>query len=916
MQDKFNITLVRSRIKNRPYVKTDGTYLGPTWNNNIGLQTILNTPQDVFRTLQLLQSKSDTCMVTGTAIKPQIVNTDRTLKNFQERPIHTLILDLDKLESSVIATGSSLHYDQIIQEINSFIEDYLPPEFQEVTYIIRFSSSFLIGTKPYLRCHIIFLLEEPQYPREIGMWLKQDKIPVDASFYFNLTQPIFTAAPIWRNLVDPLSLLDSPFPRIALVLKQHSHIPHGWQPYYIQKYKTPINISNLPAASALPGKIGSFCRMIDPQKMLASLGYTHEGENRYLAPSSQTGVPGAIIFDNGYVYSHHEDDPINQIIEKIYKFRRRSLNAYDIMFGWAQVNREIDPSILKEFEFLLNQAIINDTEYQDEVQRELINRTEWLIEGEYENINRRIIDSIIRDMQDLGMSEVSREYIFNMINVKTKHIRLPILRNMYKNIRREQAVHKDTFDPEANLRHMANIFKRQKVLYAHHKTIPGNFWCYFSKNRTWRQCNRAQTEAFIYNHVHATIPLKIEIDYAKAERLIRIIMREACLSVEEFKKGRGWAFADGRYGIIMEDLFSDSYQWQSKKSIRTLKKTDHIYKALPITYKQWNDSENIPPQLYVDFLVSSCEEDISSVELIREFGGYILADSYYLHKLLIIEGIPGSGKSILAKVLQSCLGSPYHVAISISRIVSKFGLGDLPGKKLAVMSEARSIEFSLLRALTPVLLKIVGQDFIDTEAKFKATISELLECKILMLTNQAPVLPDDTGALAQRLILIRLNKCFRGTEEEILGLDKKIIEEGLASIIRWHLIGLEQLSKRKEFIESESGITAKEMLVEQIDPLKTFVNLYFKIDFNTDPQNWISQKDFNRYFRAYLKRIGQPTEEGKIKFRASIRNIQTLFPKVSKTRRRVDAGYKWRLKGLNPIVVLDIEFVEELDMLE
>ncbi len=311
MEDKFTITLVRSRIKSRPYCKTDGKYLGPTWNNDIGLQTIPNTPEDMFDICSVLLQKSNTCMVIGTAIRPEIVDTDRTLKNFKEEPISFLILDLDTYEISNVKT---LDYGEAVTEADKFIKKYLPPEFQDTTYIIRFSSSFLLGEKSYLRCHIIFLLEEPQYPREIGMWIKKDKIPADASFYFNLTQPVFTAAPIWMDLVDPLSIKDPYFPRIGLIKKEKSHVPSGWQPYYVPE-KTII--SNAPAAYNLSGKIGSFCRMVAPEKVLTSMGYIHVDDNRYLAPTSNTGIPGAIVFENGYVYSHHDGDPVNQIVEKI-----------------------------------------------------------------------------------------------------------------------------------------------------------------------------------------------------------------------------------------------------------------------------------------------------------------------------------------------------------------------------------------------------------------------------------------------------------------------------------------------------------------------------------------------------------------------------------------------------------------------
>jgi len=904
---KCHITLVRSRIKKRPYCKTDGKYLGPTWSNDIGLQTIPNTPEDMFNLCSVLLDTPNTCMVMGTVIKPEIIDTDRTLKNFTEEPLSYVILDLDKYEVEGI---NSKNYDQTVKEVDKFIKTQLPPEFQNTSYVLCFSSSFLLKEKPCLRCHIIFMLEEAQYPREIGTWIKKEKLPIDATFFFNLTQPVFTAKPLWIDIVDPLSLKDPHFPRLSLIKKEKSHVLPGWQPYYIPGKS--LVVGDMPEASNLPGKVGSFCRRVLPGKVLESMGYTHVEDGRYLSPNSSTGIPGVIVFENGYVYSHHDSDPINEIVEKSFNYKRRSLNAYDIAYNWAVLNKNTDPGILKEFDFILSQAILGDSAYQDEVQKELIYRTEWLEEGEYKGNNRRIIDSIIQDMHDLYLSELSREYIFNAIKIHTKKITILSLKNTWKNLKRNKASMDDLYDPEANLRHMSNIFKRQGIIYSRHKTITGDFWCYFSNNNVWMCCNNTQTKAFVYNHVHATIPIKIEISYSKIEQLTNMIMREACLSMSEFPKGKGWAFKGGKYGILMDKMFSDSHQWQSKEAVRTLKKEDYIYKELPITYKEWTESEGETPTRYIEFLISSCEEDLETVELIREYGGYVLADSYYLHKMLIIEGVPGGGKSILGKVLQACVGSAYYSAVSMAGLAGRFGLGTLPGKKLAIMSEARGVDFIVLKALVPILLKLIGQDYVDTESKGVDVVTELLECKIIMLTNKTPVLPDDTGALAQRLILINLNKVFRGTPEEILGLDRKIVEDGLAGIIRWHLEGLERLSKRKEFVEPEKGGVAKKELVAQIDPLKTFISQYFTVDLNVEQKYWMPQRDFTLYFRAFCLRLGQPTKEGIVQKRASIRSIKTLFPSLFVKRIRVEDKVVATIAGLSPNTELALEFANEI----
>lgn len=913
----FNITLVRSRIKTRPYAKIDGAYSGPTWNNNIGLQTVPDPPAEAFKLLQTLSSRPDTCMVMGTAIRPEIMDTDRTLKNFAEEPVRMMVFDLDKYESpNMVTHGKKITYDLAVADAKDFIAKYLPPEFQDVTFFLRFSSSFLIKRDSYLRCHIIFILEESQYPREIGMWIKHENIPADATFYFNLTQPIFTAAPIWRNMVDPLKIADPPIPRIGIATGGSPMVPGGWQPYHFEKYKDPINIANLPSAAQLPGKMGSFCRSVPMSKILMNLGYTEESDGRWLAPNSSTGIPGVIVFQNGFAFSHHEEDPMNQVVGKVFQFKRRSLNAYDLYNGWATLNKD-DPDIMGDFEFMLEQAILGDVAYQEEVQTLLKARAEWLTEGSYEGTNRKIIDGIVMDMNGMSLTNVARDNIFSMIKAKTKYVNKKDLQSLWKNVRKDQALRKDEYDPESNLRHMAGIFKRQKIIYSHHKTATGDYWCYFGNTRIWKRCNHTQARAFVYNHIHSSMPIKVEIDFTKMEHLTTLILRETCLSMADFRKGRGWAFRGGKYGIDMEGLFGD-FSWEVNKAVKTLNKKDHICKELPITYDQWIATGSNLPIEYIDFLVASCEEDMESVELLREYGGYILADSYYLHKMLILEGVPGSGKSILAKILQAAVGQQYCSAISIAGMTTQFGLGELPGKKLAVMSEARSVDMKSLRALVPVLLKIIGQDYIDTEAKHKNAMTELLECKILMMTNRTPVIPDDTGALSQRLMMARFNRGFRDTKDEILGLDRIILDRGLAGIIKWHLIGLGNLSDRKHFIEPMKGVVAKQSLLEQIDPLKTFIEDFCYIDLDSGLDMWVGQTDFIRFFRAFLRRIGQYTENDfdRVRKRASIRNIRSLYPKVSKRKITRERTQVWVLQYLVMKINLEEEFDMELQEIE
>ena len=147
MPDKFHITLVQSVVKNRPYAKIDGIYAGPTWRNNIGLQSGEKDIDAVYKMMTQLSERQEMCMVYGTAVHSKISNTDRTMKNFTEEPVHLITFDLDKYEGRY--THGDMSYKDAIKDADYFIENFLPPEFHHISFILRFSSSFKPDTKKF-----------------------------------------------------------------------------------------------------------------------------------------------------------------------------------------------------------------------------------------------------------------------------------------------------------------------------------------------------------------------------------------------------------------------------------------------------------------------------------------------------------------------------------------------------------------------------------------------------------------------------------------------------------------------------------------------------------------------------------------------------------------------------------------------
>ena len=909
---QFEITLVKSKLKAKPYCKVDGSFAGPTWKNDIGLHSVEYDIQSVYEMCAKLSEAPEVCMVYGHAIKPQIINTDRTMANFREEPTYLLTLDLDNYEGGFKDEFPT--YTDAIKESDRFINDFLPPEFHSVSYVLRFSSSFLAkDTK--LKIHIMFLLSASQYPREIGTWIKKESIPADPTFYFNLTQPIFTAAPIFRDTINPLARIDGRFPRVSLVTKELGLVPEGWQPYVVPERKR-TDLSDIPNATELPGKVGSFCRNMSIGQALSDLGYEMQDDGRFLSPNSQSGLPGAIVFENGYCYTHHSDDPISMVADKMFGGKRSSFNSYDLMYGWARINQEDDPGLMTNFEFILSESLMSDQEFQEEILKDFVFRTEWIIEDGYTANNKLIIDSLMFDMSRNSLNEMSRNYILGLINVKSdKKISLKDLKNTWKFMKKDSAFYKNEYDPDAGLRNMARIFTSKSIVYSHHGGLRGDFWCYYKKTRMWKRLNRDQTDGFVYKHLHEALPIKKEIELYKVEQLTKLILRLICEGEALFKPGPGWAFKGGKVGILMRGLFS-SKPWTLTDSIVTLKRDYKIAKELPITYDEWKQASPMPSQ-FNDFLVTSFEEDYSKIDLVREYIGYIFADSYFLHNYLILEGVPGSGKSMLVKILQACLSEKMFTTLSLNKIGSPFALGNLPGKKLAVISEAREIDFNKMRAAIPVILKLVGNDPMDVEAKHKMAITETLDAKLIFVTNRTPVMPDDTGALTQRMIMVRLHKSFRGTKEEILGLDDLILATEKPSIIKWALVALEQLSKRRKFVIPDSVVEESVYYREQLDPLTTFLSEFFIMKEGDEfKDEWIESSRLTTHYQEYLFSIGQSVPKTTVQKRVAINVLKNMDKRIEKRAMRNGTATLKRVSPLVPKEDLNSYFIAERTEIE
>lgn len=278
--------------------------------------------------------------------------------------------------------------------------------------------------------------------------------------------------------------------------------------------------------------------------------------------------------------------------------------------------------------------------------------------------------------------------------------------------------------------------------------------------------------------------------------------------------------------------------------------------SLPFQY----DQSATCPQ-WDAFLQSIWEDDQESIDTLQEIFGYILSGDTRQQKFFNVIGPRRSGKGTINKVLVSLFGQHNTVAPQLEELCDTFGLQPWLGKPLASFTDARAPERNR-SAVVSQLLRIVGGDTVTVNRKNKEAWSGYLPTRIIVYSNEALQLTENSNALTGRMLVLRMTKSFYDNEDT--DLFNKLSGE-LAGIFNWAMAGLDRrLARGGHFIQPQSGRQLL-LLMEQLgNPLNSFVEDTFVFD----PVSQVKKDDvFLCWKRWALKRSLPPGSEMSFKRR-------------------------------------------------
>lgn len=224
---------------------------------------------------------------------------------------------------------------------------------------------------------------------------------------------------------------------------------------------------------------------------------------------------------------------------------------------------------------------------------------------------------------------------------------------------------------------------------------------------------------------------------------------------------------------------------------------------------------------WLAFLESSLPGDRQAHEFLGEWFGYVLSGRTDLHKIGVLVGPPRCGKGTISRVLEAMVGRDGWAAPTLAKFSGTFGMEPLLGKSLAVMGDIRWTSKYVIDAV-PILLGISGEDGFSVARKNRDDVTGRLGVRLMLMSNDAPVFTDASGALAGRMVYTAFHRSFLGQED--LELQGRLMKE-LPGILNWALDGLDRLnSQGGYFTQSMNSLELKEDVDRDSSPVTAWVD--------------------------------------------------------------------------------------------
>lgn len=246
---------------------------------------------------------------------------------------------------------------------------------------------------------------------------------------------------------------------------------------------------------------------------------------------------------------------------------------------------------------------------------------------------------------------------------------------------------------------------------------------------------------------------------------------------------------------------------------------------------------------------------VEDAVIIQKYLGLCLLGNNLIQRLLILEGLPGKGKSTLALIIQKLIGQLNVTELRTRHLGERFELYRYLKKTLLVGVDVPGRFLSEKGAY--VIKGLVGGDWFDAEQKGGVGNFQMKGnfCVVITANSRLQVrLDGDIGAWRRRLLVCR----FEGPvpKKKIPNFAELLIEEEGSGILNWALKGLDLIFKDIEQLGDIRLPKSQENIVDALLAESDSVRNFLQDQVIRDSQMDLSVAEIVEAYAEYCPTMG------------------------------------------------------------